>query len=387
MFRVAHRSGVDPPRPGRGCGVQQPGKRVRTARSVAVGVGLVVALVVVGRVTSAHLGPSVPPSPSAASTATTAASTPPTSTATPPTAVVATIVAVGGASSQVAVAAGAVWVGGWDTGKLVRVDPATNRVVARIPVGRPQESPVAIAATAQAVWVVDFGDAQVLRVDPATNRVVARIPVRGGAGGIGAGAGAVWVTSGEGGDQQHGWVQRIDPPRNRVVATVAVPSGLLWDIAVDGSSVWVGSELGGLWRIDAHTSKVTTIRQPGGAPELGAGGVGHLAASAGAVWVASDGQLQRRDARSGRIVATIPWADGSLAARGAVGTAGLWFSAGQGLARFDATANSLIATIPAEPTAGKTALTEITGVAVGAGAVWLLTGEWLLRIDPARVTH
>jgi virginiamycin B lyase len=356
------------------------------ARTVAVGVGLVLALMLAGRVTSVHPGSSVPPSPSTVSPATTAASTPPTSTATSPTAVVATI-ALGGASSQVAVVAGAVWVGGWDTGKLVRVDPATNQVMARIPVGRSQESPVAIAAMAQAVWVVDFGDAQVLRVDPATNRVVARIPVRGGAGGIAAGAGVVWVTSGEGGDQRHGWVQRIDPTRHRVVATIAVPSGMLWDIAVNGPSVWVGSQLGGPWRIDAHTSKVTTIRQPGGAPELGAGGVGHLVVGAGAVWVAGDGRLQRRDARSGRVVATIRWTDGSLAARGAVGAAGLWFSSGQGVARFDATANRLVATIPAEPTAGKTALTEITGVAVGAGAVWVLTGEWLLRIDPARVTH
>jgi hypothetical protein len=354
------------------------------ARTVAVGVGLVLALMLAGRVTSVHLRPSVPPSPSTASAATTTASTPPASTATPPAAVVATI-AVGAAPTQVTVAAGAVWVGGWGTGMLVRVDPATNRVAARIRVGRPQESPVAIAATARAVWVVDFGDAQVLRVDPATNRLVARIPVRGGAGGIGAGAGTVWVTSGEGGDQQHGWVQRIDPTRNRVVATIGVPSGMLWDIAVDGPSVWVGSELGGLWRIDAHTSRVTTIRQPGGAPEGGGGGIGHLAAGAGAVWVASDGQLQRRDARSGRVIATIPWADGSLAARGAVGAGAVWFSSGQGLARFDVTANRLVATVPAAPIAGTTTLSDITGVAGGAGAVWVLTGESLLRIDPARL--
>jgi hypothetical protein len=351
------------------------------ARTVAVGVGLVLGLILAGRVISADLRPSVPPSPSAAATT---ASTLPTSAATPPTAVVATI-AVGAEPSQVTVAAGAVWVGVWDTGMLVRVDPATNRVAARIRVGRPQESPVAVAATAGAVWVVDFGDAQVLRVDPTTNRVVARIPVRGGAGGIGTGAGAVWVTSGEGGDQHHGWVQQIDPTHNRVVATTAVPSGLLWDIAVDGPSVWVGSELGGLWRIDADTSRVTTIRQPGGAPEGGAGGVGHLAAGAGAVWVASDGQLQRRDARSGRVVATIPWADGSVAARGAVAAGGVWFSSGQGLARFDVTANRLVATVPAASTAGTATLADITGVAGGAGAVWVLNDQSLLRIDPARV--
>ena len=313
------------------------------ARTVAVGVGLILALMLAGRVISADLRPSVPSSPSMASTVTTAVSTPPTSTATPPTAVVATI-AVGAAPTQVTVAADAVWVGGWGTGKLVRVDPATNRVVTRI-------------------------------------------PVRGGAGGIAAGAGAVWVTSGEGGDQRHGWVQRIDPSRNRVMATTPVPSGMLWDITIDGSSVWVGSKLGGLWRIDAHTSKVTTIRKPGGAPEAGAGGVRHLAAGAGAVWVAGAGQLKRRDPRNGRMIATIPWADGSPAARGAVGAGGVWFSSGQGLTRFDVTTNRLVATLSDEPTAGATTLTNINGVAAGAGAVWVLTGELLLRIDPARVTH
>jgi DNA-binding beta-propeller fold protein YncE len=147
---------------------------------------------------------------------------------------VATIT-IGAGATQVTVGAGGVWVAVWAAGRLVRVDPATNRVVARIPVGRAQESPLAIAAAAHAVWAVDFGDAEVLRIDPATNRVVARIPVRGGAGGIGVGAGAVWVTSGEGGDQRHGWVQRIDPARGRVVATIDVPGGLLWDVAVDGS--------------------------------------------------------------------------------------------------------------------------------------------------------
>jgi hypothetical protein len=81
--------------------------------------------------------------------------------------------------TQIAVGAGGVWVGVWATGRLVCIDPASNRVVARIPVGRPQESPIAIAADARAVWVVDFGDARVLRIDPVTNRVVARIPVRG----------------------------------------------------------------------------------------------------------------------------------------------------------------------------------------------------------------
>ena len=362
------------------------------ARTVAVAVGLVLALVLAGRVASRQFGPSLPPSTSPSrsattATGTTAASGPSTSTARSAAAVVA-MIPVGPGATQVTVGAGGVWVAVWDAGKVVRVDPATNRIVARIPVGRPQESPIAIAAAAHAVWVIDFGDAAVLRIDPATNRVAARIPVHGGAGGIGVGAGAVWVTSGEGGDQRHGWVQRIDPARGRVAATIGIPGGLLWDLAIDGASVWVGSELGGLWRIDARTSRVTTIRKPGTSdPATAAGGTGHLAAGAGSVWAGRDGQLERRDARSGRVVATIPWADGSRAARGAVGAGAVWFSAGQELARFDATANRLVATVPAEPSAGATTLSDIAGVAAGAGAVWALSGESLVRIDPDRVTR
>jgi hypothetical protein len=85
------------------------------------------------------------------------------------------------------------------------------------------------------------------------------------------------------------------------------------------------------------------------------------------------------------VVATIPWADGSFAARGAVGAGGVWFSSGQGLARFDVTANRLVATVPAASTAGTATLADIIGVAADAGAVWVLTDQALLRIDPARV--
>jgi hypothetical protein len=68
-----------------------------------------------------------------------------------------------------------------------------------------------------------------------------------------------------------------------------------------------------------------------------------------------------------------------------VGAGGVWFSSGQGLARFDLTANRLVATVPAVSTAGTATLADITGVAAGAGAVWVLTDQSLLRIDPARL--
>ena len=353
--------------------MQQSG---RSAARVVVGATLagLLALVVAGRMLAGGLQPpAARPTP-----ATTASAATTSSTAAPLVPVVATV-RVGAEPTQVAVGAGAVWVGVWATGTLVRIDPASNLVVARIPVGRPHESPIAIAADARAVWVIDFGDARVVRIDPASNRVVARIPVRGGAGGIGVGAGAVWVTSGEGGDQRHGWVQRLDPARNRVQATIAIPGGVqLWEVAVSGRSVWVGNAFGRLWRIDPRrnqvTATVTTTQTQGASPP----GIGHLAAGAGAIWTGGDGQLLRLDAASGRLLASIPWAAGSHDAHSAVGAGSVWFAAGDRLVRVDPATNRLVAaaTVPELASAG---------IAVGAGAVWVLGSDLLVRIDPARV--
>jgi peptide/nickel transport system substrate-binding protein len=97
----------------------------------------------------------------------------------------------------------------------------------------------ALAATPQAVWAVIEQDDAVVRVDPATNAVVTRIPVGSSPSAVAVGLGAVWVAN-----SRDGTVSRIDPARNAVVATIQVggrPSG----IAVGAGSVWVSVEPGG----------------------------------------------------------------------------------------------------------------------------------------------
>ncbi len=353
--------------------MQQPGRSGARVMVAGTLVGLAV-LVVAGRMLADGLQPraarSVPATtvPAASATTTTAPQVP----------VMATI-QVGAEPTQVVVGAGSVWVGVWATGELVRIDPASNRILTRIPVGRRQESPIAIAADDDAVWVVDFGDARVVRIDPATNRVVARIRVRGGAGGIGVGAGAVWVTSGEGGGQRYGWVQRLDPLRNRVVATIGVRGGAqLWDVAVSSPSVWVGNALGRLWRIDRRRDQVTTMVRATQTEGASPPGIGHLAAGAGAIWTSGDGQLLRLDPRSGHLVARIPWVAGSHDAQAAVGAGSVWFASGDRLVRVDPASNRLVAT-------GVIPDLDSAGIAVGADAVWVLSGDRLLRIDPAQV--
>ena len=97
-------------------------------------------------------------------------------------------------SSGLAFGHGSVWVTSASYGTLSRIDPQTGEVVAKIEVGR---GAVDIAAEERsgAVWVAglylpkDYAgraspkyseDRKLSRVDPATNRVVAEIPIRAG---------------------------------------------------------------------------------------------------------------------------------------------------------------------------------------------------------------
>jgi hypothetical protein len=85
---------------------------------------------------------------------------------------------------------GALWAIDAGSGELLRIDPDSDRVLARLPVGD-QAFP---AAGAGAVWTA--ADGRLLRIDPATNRVTARIPLGLGARTfvtVYARPGVVWV--------------------------------------------------------------------------------------------------------------------------------------------------------------------------------------------------
>jgi YVTN family beta-propeller protein len=188
-------------------------------------------------------------------------------------------------ADAVAVGAGGAWFA--DQGFVSRVDPATGKIRALIPVG--------IAATAVtvgggAVWAI--GALGIARIDPSSNKVVATIPIGqnvnapGGPGPVelAVGEGSVWVANrllGRNGflpSGKRGSVSRIDPATNAVVATIRVghePSG----IAVGGGAVWVvnGTDAT-VSRIDPHTNRVTATIRVGGRPQ-------GIAVGNGAVWV------------------------------------------------------------------------------------------------------
>ena len=84
---------------------------------------------------------------------------------------------------------GSAWTTAFTQGELERIDPAQNRVVNR------WKLPMATGAVGAfgSVWAT--GSDGVIRVDPASHKVLATIPIQGGAGWTAASADAVWVTT------------------------------------------------------------------------------------------------------------------------------------------------------------------------------------------------
>jgi len=193
---------------------------------------------------------------------------------------------------------GAVWLSNPSDNTVSRIDPATNDVVATIPVG-PQ--PVELAVSPGAVWVSNDAGPSVSRIDPATNRVVATIRVGAASGccaghmAITAGGGAVWV-----GVPNLNRVVRIDPATNAIAARVRLSGQPYGGVAANARAVWAASAHDGsvIWRINPRANKsVGTVKGPLEAP------IG-LALGFGSLWVADlDARtIDRVNPRTGRIV-------------------------------------------------------------------------------------
>lgn len=203
-------------------------------------------------------------------------------------------------------------------------------VVARIPVSR-FAAPCAAAAGGKYVWVSEYGRPSLLKIDPATNKVVGKTGIGLGSCGLGYGAGSMWtedtssstvsrvsVSTGKRlkaikvGLQPYdttfaygaawttaygtGELERIDPAKNRVVARWKLPQAT-GVVGAFGSAWAAGTP--GVIRVDPATNKLlASIPVDGGA--------GWTAASEDAVWVTTLKGLLRIDPQTNGVVATIP---------------------------------------------------------------------------------
>jgi hypothetical protein len=303
-------------------------------------------------------------------------------TVIPPTTVGAVVGAPVGAEvgvSQIVFGSGGLWAAATASNQVVRLDSVSARATAVVPV----ERPLGIATGFGAVWATTVGQRlELVRIDPVGARITARIPLGEVAGVVAAGAGAVWVGCAEGNGPS---VLRIDPVAGRVTARIQLPTSVssgcgVWNVAADGRFVWVADEAGSLWRIEAASNRVTRL-----AAELSWEGVGRqiggLTAARGMVWAASDLELVRLDAASGREV--LRYGLGQLGGGGKPGLAAItpdavWVWSGGGLRRFDSDGGLVTGAVPG--------VVGVSGLAGGAGMLWAITGDGVVRVDLARVS-
>jgi hypothetical protein len=199
---------------------------------------------------------------------------------------------------------GSVWMADTTRDELLRVDPDSRRVIGRLPVA----GELALGEGAGSLWALQEGQSRksrggfalngpLLRIDPSTNRVTARIALGTVAGQPFAGyevldAGdEVWV-AGPGG------ALRIDPRTNRVTQTIAAPDQLVsTHFALLDGDLWAITEDGRLLGFDTRTgSTVSDVRL--GLPEAAdlSNGPG------GALIAVTPGALARIEPYSGRVL-------------------------------------------------------------------------------------
>jgi branched-chain amino acid transport system substrate-binding protein len=214
-------------------------------------------------------------------------------------------------AESIAAGAGAVWLDG--DGELRRMDPRTGRIlgITKLPSGGvyPGDVPAqnwgypSVAVGAGAVWVINE-NRSVSRIDPATGRVVAKIPVD--ALTIAAGREGVWFVNGE----ETRTLGSINPRTNRPGQTIRVGAQNLSTVAVGGGRVWASAEGDGLvWRIDPGPDPLLRSIDVGV-------GVTFLAYGGGAIWAANyrDGTVSRIDVSTNEVESSPVGAVQSLAA-------------------------------------------------------------------------
>jgi len=220
--------------------------------------------------------------------------------------------------SAVAAGSDSVWVAKNDTDEIVRVDPAANRIAARVAIG---VVPFDLLVTPAAVWVTSYDDDAIVRVDPISGRVLAtiRVPGRGPTGILEAG-GAVWVANSRGGS-----VSRIDPVTNRVTATIPIScrgqclgGPVPLPLAASANQIWTRNEGDGtVTRIDSQNNTVVATIDVDSF--YGRDGQDAIGVTSSAIWL-SGISLQRIDPDTNRVVRSVDQGGITMAA----GFGSLW---------------------------------------------------------------
>jgi YVTN family beta-propeller protein len=137
---------------------------------------------------------------------------------------------VGGNPEGFALGFGLLWVSNQD-GTLTAIDPSTNAVAGAKVTGDPDLDAVAIGP--DALWTTSFYGKTLLKVDPASRRVIQRIRLGGEGSGVLVRGGTVWASV-----YDAGLVVRVDAASGRILQRIRVGTKPR-DLVFDGTSIWV----------------------------------------------------------------------------------------------------------------------------------------------------
>jgi len=298
--------------------------------------------------------------------------------ATAPAPPVAARIPVPGRPRQLAAGPDGVWVVS-DAG-LHQIDPATNHVVVSVPVGPPNADLGGLGLSATAAWVPQERSQLLWRVDRTTSRVRGRVDLGQtlyGPVGVATRGDTVWVAccALKYGARPAGTLLRVDGRRGKVTGRVAVPEGPL-AVAAGRDAVWVGTAEGSLLRVDPAAARVVG-RMAAPDPR---GRIQALSLERGVLWVADTGAgaIRRFDPATGRFTLAVT---APLPRNLAAGPDGAYVvtDLNQLLSRVDDRTGRRGPPLPLAQLGG------VRGIAVAPDAVWVTTGDQVVRIDPARV--
>ena len=261
---------------------------------------------------------------------------------------------------------------------MIRIDPKTNTVTDRIPVGRKTSG---LAVGAGDVWVANLGDGTISMIDPGTKQV-RTIAVQGAPTGIAVGDGSVVVADGA----AHK-LTAFDASTGTLTypASLRGPSNGTLQIAGGTGGIWFADAAGGIvGQIDDTLTVGSPSRQLPVPPDSRSFASAYfsfagLAIGERAIWVAGDARdrtVWRLDPRTGRVAAKIPlrFVPGAIA----VGEGAVWVTSllDDTVSRIDPASNHVTATIHT----GR----GVAGIAAGEGGVWVANSfdGTVSRIDP-----
>jgi hypothetical protein len=255
-----------------------------------------------------------------------------------------------------------------------------RRIRDAIPTGQTTRTDLAVGP--DAVWVLNRnrlpGPDLLVRVDPATDRVTARIPVGRNAIRVAVGEGSVWVLRSS---PERADLVEVDPARNLVVGARQVwatsdPDGSLAEqLVVAGGSAWFVAQPG-LVRYDLRSNAAHTVLAASRYSPLNGG----LAAAGDSIWVGAGGSVLRVRLSDAAVLAPI-----NLAALGvipidglATGGRELWVLGYGQAVNVDPDAGRVVASVelrsdhPADLTPGRVAADSTVVAARGRASLYLL---------------